>query len=124
MLPIERTFSAKCPPQGTAVKVKIPCQRVSVQPSTIQAKLRSAMEISSGEDLVAVRHPTRVETIVVYIHNLDRLRVVSVAKEVLDCYAVPSHVCLMNMPINGEHNLPPPKSSDAIAAILQEASGA
>ncbi|CAB9519639.1 7a-methyl-1,5-dioxo-octahydro-1H-inden-4-yl [Seminavis robusta] len=124
MFPIERTFSAKCPPQGTAVKVAIPCERLSVHPADVQAKLRSAMEFCGSAQLVAVRHPSRIETIVLYVHNLDRKKVVSVAQEQLDCYTVPSHVCLLSEPISNENDLPPPKPSDAIAAILQESSGA
>jgi len=123
MLPIERTFTAKCPPQGTAVKVKIPCERISVHPAFVQAELRSAMDLSESEELVAVRHPTRIGAIVLYVYNLDRKKVVSKAQEILDCYTVPSHVCLMNRPITTDHDLPPPKPTDAISAILQEALG-
>jgi acyl-CoA synthetase (AMP-forming)/AMP-acid ligase II/acetyltransferase-like isoleucine patch superfamily enzyme len=116
MLPIERTFNAKCPPQGTAVKVAIPCERVSVHPANVQAKLRSAMET---EELVVARHPNKIGALVVYVYNLDRRKVVSVAQEQLDCYTVPTHVVTLNHPIHGECDLVKPQPSDAVAAIVQ-----
>ena len=124
MIPMERTFSAKCPPQGTAVKVAIPCHRVTVHPAEVQARLRTEMDLSSSQEIVVVRHPTRIGAIVLYIYNLDRQKVVAKAQDILDCYAVPSHVCVMDQPITTDQDLPEPQSSDAIASIMQEASEA
>lgn len=123
MYPIERTFSAKCPPQGTPVNVAIPCERVSVHPANIQAILRTAMNISSSnQNLVVAPHPRRIGALVVYVFNVDRLEVVTTAQKLLDCYTVPSHVCELSGPIAGDHDLPEPKPSDAIGAILQQQS--
>jgi len=123
MTPIERTFEAKCPSQGTDVKVAIPCHGVTVHLANIQAQLRMALNLSSSEDLIVMRHPTKIGAIVLYIYNLDRLQVVSKAQEILDCYAVPSHVCIMNQPVNSSAELEfsEPQSSDAVAYILQAA---
>lgn len=144
MDPIERTFSADCPPQGTAVSVAIPCKRVDVNASQVQATLRHRL-ITNAEtqDLIAIPHSSKIGQLVVHCYNLDRLLVVKTAQELLDAYAVPSHVCLLNQMVPTSiqtapshfHTISRQKSvdnydsfvftphqpSDAIGSILQEA---
>ena len=118
MYPVERTFQAECPPQGTPVSVAIPCQRINVQCLQVQAVLRKYLIDAPFKDLVVVPHPNKIGAVVCHVYNIDRIQVVRVAKEQLDAFAVPSHVCILRQP---DQELPPPQSSDAIGAIEQEA---
>ncbi|GKY96221.1 hypothetical protein MPSEU_000582000 [Mayamaea pseudoterrestris] len=117
MYPIERTFQAECPPQGTPVSVAIPCQRISVQCSRVQDILREALVDGPQKDLIVVPHPNKIGAIVCHVYNIERLLVVRVAKERLDAFAVPSHVCTLRQP---DQELPPPQSCDAVGSIEQE----
>lgn len=121
MLPIERTFKARCPPQGTPVLVAIPCAQISVNAEEVQQKLRAAVIKDAQQDLVVVPHPSKYGALVAYVYNLDPPTVVRVAQDLIDGYAVPSHVCKLSEPVaNAELN--PPQPSDAIVSILQEES--
>ncbi len=117
MYAIERTFEAQCPPQGTPVSVAIPCQRVKVRATEVQTILREHLVAGTHQDLIVVPHPRKIGTLVVHVYNIDRLRVVRVAREQLDAFAVPSHVCLMR---ERDQELGPPQPSDALGSILQE----
>ena len=134
MYPIERTFSAKCPPQGTPVAVAIPCQRVRIDETAVQTSLRQVLIKNPKQQvLVVLPHPTKLHHLVVYVYGINRLEVVQVARQQLDAYAVPSHVvslaqyadaeCLSlssNSAFGGEV-VSHPQPSDAIGSIIQEA---
>ncbi len=124
MYPIERTFQAKCPPQGTPLETLIPCEQVTVHAPTVQSILRAQLLTSRNQDLVVVPHPSRIGALVAYLYNLDRVWVVQVAREKLDNYVVPTHICLMNRPFVSMRDLLPPRPTDSVAAILQEQSAA
>jgi hypothetical protein len=119
---IERTFTAKCPTKGTPISVAIPCERVSIEPTQVQAVLCTVLITEPSQQLWVVPHPTRIGGLVVHVYKIDRLAVVKAARERLDAYAVPSHICLLNESVASEHDLPFPQSSDAVGAIEQEAS--
>jgi acyl carrier protein len=119
---IERTFQAKCPTKGTPVSVAIPCERVSIEPAEVQAILCAALITQSDQQLWVVPHPSRIGGVVVHVYRIDRLAVVHVARERLDAYAVPSHICRLDESVVSEHDLSFPQSSDAVGAIEQEAS--
>ncbi len=121
MLPIERTFKATCPPLGTSVLVAIPCAQVSVNAQDVQQTLRDALLKGEHQDLVVVPHPTKYGALVAHVYNLDPPTVVRVAQDLIDGYAVPSHVCKLNEPV-ASAELNPPQPSDAIVSILQEES--
>ena len=124
MYAIERTFQANCPPQGTPVSVAIPCENVRVNPQEVQAVLRQALVIQPDEqELLVVSHPSKLGALVAYVLNIDRMAVVLLAKERLDAYAVPGHVCTLSGGSPGSFtsfDLTPPQPSDAIASIFQE----
>jgi len=117
MYAIERTFEAECPPQGTPVSVAIPCQRVNAQASDVQRILREVLVNGPHQDLVVAPHPSKLGTLVAHVYNVQRLDVIHVARQKLDAYAVPSHVCVLR---ERDQELPPPEPSDAIGSILQE----
>lgn len=123
---IERTFQAKCPPQGTDVSVTIPCERVAVSAEQVQRQLREAMNLEDINDIVVVPHATKIGALVAYVSSrVDRLLTVKTARQTLHAYAVPSHVCICSTGISPVDLLTsdqqlPPQPSDAIGSILQE----
>ena len=125
---IERTFNAKCPPQGTEVSVAIPCERVAVSAASVEQQLRSAMQLYEKYDLVVVPHSIKIGALVVYISSrLDRLLTIRIAQETLHAYLVPSHICVCSSASSPYEllvtdQLLPPQPSDAIGSILQEES--
>ena len=125
---IERTFNAKCPPQGTDVSVAIPCERVAVSASAVEKQLRSAMQLYERDDLVVIPHSIKIGALVVYVSSrLDRLLTIRVAQEILHAYLVPSHICVCSSASSPRElqltdQLLPPQPSDAIGSILQEES--
>lgn len=120
MYPIERTYQAKCPPIGTPVSVAIPCERIRIDAQEIQISLRGLLVTRPDQDLIVLPHPTKIGALVVYVLRIDRLAVVRVARENLDAYAVPGHICLLREPVACLADLTPPQPSDAIGAIVQE----
>lgn len=124
MYPIERTFQAKCPPQGTPLETLIPCEQVTVHAPTVQSILRAQLVTSRDQDLVVVPHPSRIGALVAYTYNMDRIWVVQVAREKLDNFVVPTHICQMNRPFVSMRDLLPPRPADSVAAIVQEQSEA
>jgi acyl-CoA synthetase (AMP-forming)/AMP-acid ligase II/acetyltransferase-like isoleucine patch superfamily enzyme/acyl carrier protein len=123
---IERTFRAKCPPQGTDVSVAIPCERVAVSAASVKQQLVSALGLNDRDDLVIVPHTTKIGALVAYVSSrLDRLLLVKVAQETLHAYLVPSHICVCSSISSPAEllftdQLLPPQPSDAIGSILQE----
>jgi acyl-CoA synthetase (AMP-forming)/AMP-acid ligase II len=125
MYPIERTFQATCPPQGTAVSVAIPCGHVSVNAAQVQQTLREELITDPDiQELIVVCHPSRIGALVVYVFNINRFQVIQIARAKIDAYSVPTHVCSLNGTLDdkelSEEFLPPPQPSDAIGSILQE----
>jgi acyl-CoA synthetase (AMP-forming)/AMP-acid ligase II/acetyltransferase-like isoleucine patch superfamily enzyme len=135
MYPIERTFSAKCPPVGTPVSVAIPCEHVRIDEAAVQTSLQEALlQDPLQQALVVLPHPTKLHHLVVYVYKIDPLQVVQTARELLDAYAVPSHVCPLPQFSDaeclvlsaasstfGSEVVPHPQPSDAVASIIQEA---
>ena len=142
MLPIERTFNARCPPQGTGVGVSIPCNTVTINPQEVQQALEEELGLipndaplnGNGEiydsfvhvkaedatrQLLVVPHPTKFGSLVVHVWNLDRIAVIQIAKDCLDCYLIPSHIVQCQGPPNID-SLTAPQTDDAIGSILQD----
>lgn len=119
---IERTFQANCPPKGTPVSVAVPCERVSIDPAQVQAALIAELVVEPDQQLWVVPHPSRIGGLVIHVYKIDRMAVLKAAREKLDAYAVPSHICQLNQPVLSEHDLTLPESSDALGSIEQEAS--
>jgi acyl-coenzyme A synthetase/AMP-(fatty) acid ligase len=71
--PLERTFEATCPPNGTALGVLIPAKRVQLSVPSVSTALYSQLVTSSNQGLLVVPHPSRPESLVCYLANLDRL---------------------------------------------------
>jgi acyl-CoA synthetase (AMP-forming)/AMP-acid ligase II/acetyltransferase-like isoleucine patch superfamily enzyme len=122
MYAIERTYQATCPPIGTPVSVAILCERVMVNAQEVQSVLHASLVTQPDQDLRVVPHPTKIGALVAYVLNINRLTVVQMAKEKLDAYSVPGHVCLLSGPVGLLSDLTPPQQSDAVGSILQEES--
>jgi acyl-CoA synthetase (AMP-forming)/AMP-acid ligase II/acetyltransferase-like isoleucine patch superfamily enzyme len=119
MHPIERTFEAKCPPQGTSLGDPIPSALVVASASAVEKVLVEALVTSEDQQLVVVHHPTRVGSLVCHVLNIDRVETIETARKLLDRYAVPSHVVIAKHRIKSKKVLAPPKTVDAVASILQ-----
>jgi len=119
MYPIERTFQAKCPPQGTPMQVAIVCERVSVKPMHVQTTLARHLVQQHDQQIVVTPHPSRLGSLVCHVYNIDRVKAIEVARECLDQYLVPSHFCELKKRALSERDLLNPGSLDAVAAILQ-----
>lgn len=124
MSPIERTFEAQCPPQGTDLKVPIPCTPVSCDPISVQTLLQQELVLNIEEqDLVVSTHPTKAGALVVYVRGINRSDVIEVAREKLDGYAMPTHICFLSEKKDLlDDFLLPPMPTDAVGAILLEQS--
>jgi carbonic anhydrase/acetyltransferase-like protein (isoleucine patch superfamily)/acyl carrier protein len=118
MLPIERTFEAKCPAQGTALGVPIPSLKVTASAESVQNKLSKALVTKSGQLLIVKDHPIRKRALVCHVLGIDRVQAIEVAVDILDRYAVPSHFVVLS----ASAGLALPKPGDATAAILQNLS--
>lgn len=117
MSPVQRTFVAKCPAVGTSLNERISCKPVVVDHSLVEAQLRDVLVNGASQELYVVPHPTRFGAVVAYVLELDRTRVAAVAKEVLDGFAVPSHICVLDNPRHRLRMLPLPKASDAVESF-------
>lgn len=140
MHPIERTYEATCPPQGTPVGVSIPCEQVSVDTEYIQDVLQDEFDIvydtyvdldggngtmtqsepkePSERHLVVQPHPSRVGGVVVHVSNIDRLQVIRKAKLALDAYLQPCHIVSYPTKASMVNLKKMPDATDAVAAIL------
>ena len=122
MQSIERTFQARCPKPGTPVAVAIPCERVKVDSKYVQFILkRELVQNTATQDIVVLPHPTRFGSLVAHVYNVSRPSVIAVAREKLDAYLVPSHVCELSCLPSFDHEFNPPQQSDAVGSILLEA---
>eukprot|EP00526_Cylindrotheca_closterium_P001393 CAMPEP_0113624862 /NCGR_PEP_ID=MMETSP0017_2-20120614/12831_1 /TAXON_ID=2856 /ORGANISM="Cylindrotheca closterium" /LENGTH=1800 /DNA_ID=CAMNT_0000534935 /DNA_START=213 /DNA_END=5615 /DNA_ORIENTATION=+ /assembly_acc=CAM_ASM_000147 len=132
MFPVERTFDATCPPQGTPVGVSIPCKPVAIEPEQVQQVLREVFGVhdgvhNRGAQIVATHHPSRYGSLIVHATNLDRNEIIQSAKEALDAYQQPSHVCIH---ADSSVRLTPegcaaiiPQSTDAVGFVLGNMGG-
>ncbi|CAJ1970404.1 unnamed protein product [Cylindrotheca closterium] len=94
MQPIERTFDARCPSQGTPITTPIQCAQVTVDTALIERALLNDLGVdSSGHQLLVTKHPHRNGSIVVHVHNLNPHDVIKIANESLHAYQRPSHIC-------------------------------
>lgn len=141
MYPIERTYEATCPPQGSPVGVSIPCEQVSVDIEYIQAVLQDELGItyddyvdlldepaddrrrrnsdrSAERHLLVTSHPSRIGSIVVHVANIDKLQVIKTAKTLLDAYMQPSHIIAYPTKAAMLSLKYMPASSDAVSTIL------
>ena len=119
MYPIERTFQAKCPPQGTSIQVAIPSEQVKVSPESVYHVLSQHLPPSVDQQLWVVDHPTMFGSLVVHVYNMDGVAVMRVAQDHLDQYAVPSHYCQLSRKVPNAQHLLPPQPTDATLAILE-----
>ncbi|KAL3919384.1 MAG: hypothetical protein SGILL_003780, partial [Bacillariaceae sp.] len=148
MFPVQRTFEATCPPQGTLVGVSIPSEAVTMDLEYIQDVLRQELEIfgddrslaQSGRSLtppdlsndrnissqgtapvrqlLVTSHPSRVGSVTVHVYNVQPEDVIHTAQRVFDAYLRPSHVCSYSSEISFQNIKKYPEPSDAVAAIL------
>ena len=122
MSTVERTFEAKCPPQGTGLDIPIPAKAVAVDAVTVEDLLANLLIPPNDKKshLKVVPHPTRPGSLVCYTVNIDRMKAIYTCVDNMDRYAVPSHFVETSIDVitNGS-TLPPPKMSDAVASLLQ-----
>jgi acyl carrier protein len=119
MHPIDRTFEAKCPPQGTPLGDSIPSSPVVVSAGDVEEKLAAKLVTRRDQQLVVVPHPSRAGSLVCHALNVDRVEAIELARKVLDRYSVPSHFVEAKHRIKSRKVLAPPKTVDATASILQ-----
>lgn len=144
MHPVERTFEATCPPQGTPVGVSIPCEQVTVDAEYVQELLQEEMgilpdsyvdlkdeiddEIQSSpvpeRQLLVTPHPSRVGGLVVHVVGIDRREVALSGKKCLDAYLIPTHIRRYSNPITLETVRKVPDKYDAVGYILSDSSQA
>jgi acyl-CoA synthetase (AMP-forming)/AMP-acid ligase II/serine acetyltransferase len=127
MYPLQRTFEARCPPQGTPVGVSIPSFPVNVNMAYVQATLREELKINKDllgppQDLVLAPHPSKYGALVAHVYNVDRIDMIRVAQNRLDAYLMPSHICRYSDLIDPDH-LKQVQHTDAVASLLQDSTG-
>ena len=123
MHPIERTFQAISPPQGTPIEISIICERVKVSPKEVQNTLRDSVlkVLNSGSpehQIWVVPHPTRVGSLVCHLYKVEPLVAIEAARTNLNCYLVPTHFCVLKNKALDEKELLAPKPSDSLMSIL------
>jgi acyl-CoA synthetase (AMP-forming)/AMP-acid ligase II/acetyltransferase-like isoleucine patch superfamily enzyme/acyl carrier protein len=136
MYPVERTYEATCPPQGTPVGVSIPCERVTVDIEYIQEVLHDELGLvydsyvdvigkdttgkgeEPGRHLIVTAHPTRIGGIVVHAINIDRLQIIKKANGVLDAYLQPCHIVSYPDKASMSNLKKFPDATDSVSAIL------
>jgi len=130
MHPVERTFEAECPPQGSTLNLPIPSWRVAVDARTVEASLVKAVKenmnsevmLQSPFKLLVLPHQTRKGQLVCYIKNLEAKTVLGVAEKFLHRYTIPSFfVSVENL--SSRSALPPPTKHHSIQAIKEHLFG-
>lgn len=120
----ERTYEAKCPPQGTSLDIPIPATRVSILALEVERALVPLLAIGKGKALSVVPHPRRKGALVCYLVDIERRRAIDAAIKCLDRYAVPTHFVQVAESEFAAKEYPAPAMTDAVASILQsESSG-
>ena len=148
MFPVQRTFEATCPPQGTLVGVSIPSEAIEVDLEYIQDILRSELEVPEDEpetqpehplqdvdiafdavkvptaegqkkQLLVTAHPSRIGSVTVHISNLSAEDVIHISERVFDAYLRPSHVCTYSEEISLQNIKKYPEPTDSVACILR-----
>mmetsp|Transcript_5782 Transcript_5782/g.12566 ORF Transcript_5782/g.12566 Transcript_5782/m.12566 type:complete len:821 (+) Transcript_5782:80-2542(+) len=114
----ERTFEAKCPPQGTPLTDPIPSKVITVSAEEVQGKLRTLLNVQS---IWVVPHPKRNGAVVAYVTetSVDRRKLIDVAVNNLAGYAVPTHVSFVIGPSPSMEELETiiPNPKDAVNSI-------
>lgn len=146
MFPVERTFEATCPPQGTLVGVSIPSEAVTVDLEYIQDVLREELQIFGDirrsqhqqpnsslappdllndsstsqplKQLLVTTHPTRTGSVTVHVYNVKPEDVIHTSQGAFDAYLRPSHVCSYTSEISLQNIKKYPEHTDAVASIL------
>jgi len=123
MHPIERTFQAVCPPQGTPLETPIFCEQVIVSPKEVQGALQKSLldsfdSVSPEHQVWVIPHPTRVGSLVCHVYEVDRKTAIEMAKKCLHSYLIPSHFCVLETKAIDENDLLAPRPSDAVISIL------
>mmetsp|Transcript_40920 Transcript_40920/g.98685 ORF Transcript_40920/g.98685 Transcript_40920/m.98685 type:complete len:1679 (-) Transcript_40920:120-5156(-) len=115
MLPVQRTFEADCPKQGTPVGTPIASKEVTVDAQHVQNSLHQALFINEKQLLVK-NHPNRHGSLVVHATNdLTSKAIIEAGKKSLDAYVRPSHVCIYD---EGKLTSPrAPQATDAVGFI-------
>lgn len=122
MTTIERTFEAKCPPQGTPLEDPIPVANVRVSETEVEKTLQKALSVRSDQQLVVIPHQKRPGSVVCYLLNIERKKAIDLALRSLDRYAVPTHFVELGQAIVSKDELRSPTMNDAVAFLLQEKS--
>jgi len=147
MFPVERTFEATCPPQGTLVGVSIPSEAITVDLEYIQEVLRTEFQVpddasqnsqefsqdhlddafdaikvspspSSKRQLIVTTHPSRIGSVTVHVSNLSPKEVIHTSERLFDAYLRPSHICTYSDEISLQNIKKYPEPTDAVACIL------
>eukprot|EP00980_Cylindrotheca_fusiformis_P019893 scaffold7000_cov132-Cylindrotheca_fusiformis.AAC.6 len=116
MLPLQRTFRAICPPQGTPVATPISCEPISVNVEHVQTVLHKELSVKDGQLLVA-HHPNRFGSLVVHTQSLNPREVIRIAQEHLDGFLIPSHICLYSDEDMRDCQLRIPQSTDSVGFL-------
>ena len=113
----ERTFEADCPKQGAPLDEPIPSSLVSVDPTSIQSKLRSSCK---NENIWVHKHPSKQGAIVAFVRaDVDRRALIDCCVDVLPRYAVPTHVSVVESPGDiDKARAAQLKPADAVVSIL------
>mmetsp|Transcript_26901 Transcript_26901/g.73953 ORF Transcript_26901/g.73953 Transcript_26901/m.73953 type:complete len:1741 (+) Transcript_26901:300-5522(+) len=137
MAPVERTFEATCPPQGTLVGVSIPSENVTVDLEYIQEILRRELKVpgenqvdeefdavqvsllSPRKQLIVTAHPSRAGSVSVHVQNVSPREVIFTSERVFDAYLRPSHVCSYSDEISLQNIKKYPEPTDAVLCILR-----
>eukprot|EP00536_Pseudo-nitzschia_multiseries_P004625 jgi/Psemu1/253765/estExt_Genewise1Plus.C_780027 len=122
MAPVQRTFEATCPPQGTLVGVSIPSENVTVDLEYIQEILRRELKLSSPssrKQLLVTAHPSRIGSVTVHVHNICPKEVIHTSQRVFDAYLRPSHVCSYSDVISLQNIKKYPEPTDGVLCILR-----
>jgi hypothetical protein len=145
MFPVQRTFEATCPPQGTLVGVSIPSEAIKVDLEYIQDILRRELQaehqdqhnypheqfdddfdavkltptLSMRRQLLVTAHPSRVGSVIVHIYNLSPKEIIHTSERVFDAYLRPSHICTYSDDISLQNIKKYPEPTGAVACILR-----
>lgn len=145
MFPVQRTFEATCPPQGTLVGVLIPSEAIKVDLEYIQDILRRELQaehqdqhnypheqfdddfdavkltptLSMRRQLLVTAHTSRVGSVIVHIYNLSPKEIIHTSERVFDAYLRPSHICTYSDDISLQNIKKYPEPTGAVACILR-----
>jgi len=127
--PVERTFEAECPPQGSAMNLPILSWPVPVDPQAVGASLLYALRSCVMDDkslepiVVVVEHESRKKCLVCYFSNVNIEQILEVSEKSLNRYDCPSYFVFLETVCDDLMPLPPPSKQDSIQAIRRRLFG-